>query len=81
MIKNLILIAVIYLVYRFVKTIMLKGTDLSGAKRPGSQSGDDDVMIKCPQCEVYFPGREGVGKIHKGQTLYFCSEECKNKYK
>ena len=40
----------------------------------------DDVMIKDPFCEAYFPKRNGVHYKHNGEDLYFCSEDCKAKF-
>ncbi len=40
----------------------------------------DDIMVKDPYCGVHFPLNSGV-KAYDGQNeLYFCSEDCKNKY-
>ncbi len=40
----------------------------------------DDVMVKDPVCNVYIPKRLAVTIDVEGETLYFCSEKCKNKY-
>jgi YHS domain-containing protein len=40
----------------------------------------DDVMIKDPFCEAYFPKRNAVHLNLDGKDLHFCSVECKNKY-
>jgi YHS domain-containing protein len=40
----------------------------------------DDVMIKDPFCEAYFPKRNGVHLTFGGKDLYFCSNQCKDKY-
>jgi len=40
----------------------------------------DDVMIKDPFCEMYFPKRDGVHQKLDGEDLYFCSAECRDKY-
>ncbi|RLC13066.1 MAG: hypothetical protein DRI57_16995 [Deltaproteobacteria bacterium] len=37
-------------------------------------------MIKDPVCEVYFPKRDGVHLSVDGQDVYFCSEECRDKF-
>jgi YHS domain-containing protein len=37
-------------------------------------------MIKDPFCEVYFPKRNGVHLNLSGKDLYFCSNQCKDKY-
>ena len=47
----------------------------------GQAAGEiDDVMIKDPVCEVYFPKRDGVHLKTDGQDLYFCSPECRDKF-
>jgi YHS domain-containing protein len=40
----------------------------------------NDVMIKDPYCEAYFPKRNAVHLNVKGNDLYFCSKECRDKY-
>jgi uncharacterized protein len=40
----------------------------------------DDVMIKDPQCGIYFAKRDAVIVQEDGRTHYFCSEACKEKY-
>jgi hypothetical protein len=40
----------------------------------------DDVMIKDPYCEAYFPKRNAVHLNLNANDLYFCSEECRDKY-
>lgn len=82
-IKNLILIAVIYFVYRTIKSVMLKGLNQTKGENfaNSAANGSDDLMIKDPQCGVYFPQREGVSLRTGDKTLYFCSEECRDEYK
>lgn len=83
MIKNLVLIAVIYFVYRAIKSYMLKGLNHKPGEKVGERAGEspDDLMIKDPQCGVYFPKREGVSLNTGRETLYFCSEKCRDEYK
>jgi YHS domain-containing protein len=40
----------------------------------------DDVMVKDPFCETYFPKRQGVEGVIQGKTYYFCSAECRDKF-
>ncbi|MBW1728928.1 MAG: hypothetical protein JRI63_11780 [Deltaproteobacteria bacterium] len=40
----------------------------------------DDVMIKDPFCEIYFPKKDGVHLRINGKDLYFCSKECRDKF-
>jgi len=78
--KLLVLIIILYLAYRafryWVRIHMIPGSKAS----TGSERQIDDVMVKDPVCEVYFPKRSGISLYVDGQTLYFCSEECKEEY-
>jgi len=40
----------------------------------------DDIMIKDPLCEIYFPKKDGVHLRDDGKDLYFCSDTCRDKY-
>ena len=78
--KLLILLLIAYLGYRGLKSWMLQNMP-SDKSVSGRASGEiDDVMVKDPFCEVYFPKRNGVHLRHQGGDLYFCSTECKDKY-
>lgn len=80
MIRILILAVVAYLFYRALKSWMFPGPD-SAKSVSGKDIGKlDDVMIKDPFCEAYFPKRNAVHLNFDGKDLYFCSAECKNQY-
>lgn len=80
MIKFLILLVVGFLFYREVKKWMFKNQSYHGKVSSDKTGEIDDVMIKDPYCGVYFPQRNGVSLNENGQDIYFCSEECKEKY-
>ena len=81
MIRLIVIIALGYILYRALKSWILKAA-------PPIEQGDrrtpaghiDDVMVKDPYCEVYFPKRKGVPLKKGGELLLFCSEECRDKY-
>jgi YHS domain-containing protein len=78
--KLLILILVGYLGYRAFKSWMVSNTS-SGRSVAGKDAGAiDDIMVKDPFCEVYFPKRNGVHLRHAGEDLYFCSTESRDKF-
>lgn len=83
MLQKLILILVIYLIYRAVKKWMIEQQSLQNTDSPvgPARSDGSDVMIKDPQCGVYFPQRDGLSLTVSGETLYFCSEKCRDDYK
>lgn len=77
--KLLLLIVIVYLTYRAVKSWLLRNLQV-----PGQNASHDpkitDVMVKDPVCGVYFPEREGVQLRHKGQVITFCSEKCRDRF-
>ena len=80
MIRFLIFAGLAYVGYRALKSVI--GGE-SSKKVPSSDRSSgkiDDVMIKDPFCEAYFPKRNGVHYKHNGEDLYFCSEDCKAKF-
>ena len=77
--KVLFILALVYLIYRYLKTSMLKG--MGGGQETGQADNSvDDVMIKDPLCGVYFPRREGIVLKRDGKHLIFCSEKCRDDY-
>ncbi|MEW6259738.1 MAG: YHS domain-containing protein [Thermodesulfobacteriota bacterium] len=38
-------------------------------------------MIQDPVCGVYFPQKSGFPFDVDGKTLYFCSDECRKKFR
>jgi YHS domain-containing protein len=78
--RFLIILGLIYVGYRAVKSFVLPGGS-SKSKVSGKPAGEiDDVMVKDPYCEVYFPKRNGVHLNIDGKDLYFCSKECRDKF-
>lgn len=81
MIRWLMFIGALYLGYKGFKIWLLNQIS-SARKFPGQKSDNEieDILIKDPFCEVYFPKREGVHLSFSGQDLYFCSKECRDKF-
>jgi YHS domain-containing protein len=78
-VKLLFLILIAYLVYRAVKSWLMRTVQpigRNGANRPEI----DDVMVKDPVCGIYFPQREGVTHHDDGQTYVFCSTACRDRF-
>ena len=67
-------------VYRAVKS-KSGNSDKDDAREPGGFSGQvDDVMVKDPVCGTYFPIGNGVSLEQDGETLHFCSQDCRRRY-
>ncbi len=77
--KLLLLIVIVYLAYRAGKSWLMRNlqTPAEGAARHPTI---DDVMVKDPECGIYFPRREGVVVKHGGNTLVFCSTACRDRF-
>lgn len=80
MIRIIILCVIGYVFYRALKSWMFPAAprSKSAADQPGGQV--DDVMIKDPFCEAYFPKRNAVHLKVNGKDMYFCSVACRDKY-
>ena len=76
---ELIGIALAYIFYRALKNV-LAGSPRTTKVRGNAVGQIDDVMVKDPFCSVYFPKRDGVHAKVRGEDLYFCSEECRDRY-
>lgn len=78
--KLLILLIIFYLAYRALK-YRIRGNMFSGPKNStGSERQIDNIMVKDPVCGVYFQKNSGISTRIDGETVCFCSEECKDKY-
>ena len=78
--RLLIFIALIYVVYRFLKSWISSSSSKKHTISEDSGDAVDDVMIQDPFCKTYFPKRNGIRLIVDGTELFFCSEECRDKY-
>ncbi|MDX2441317.1 MAG: hypothetical protein QNK40_12310 [Desulfobacterales bacterium] len=78
--RLLIIIGVAYLAYRALKSWMLQNVSKEKTVTGETTGEIDDVMIKDPFCQVYFPKRNGVHLKADGEDLYFCSKECRDRF-
>lgn len=76
LIRLILIIGIIYLGLKVRKAY--KAFKLAGRRSTAGRI--DDVMVKDPFCEMYFPQREGVHVRVGGKDLYFCSEKCRDAY-
>jgi len=84
MIRFLILRILVPLMLLLLARSLLRslfGSFQSVAKKPGqkqSQAGGE--LKKDPVCGTYVAASTGITRQIQGQTLYFCSAECRDKY-
>ena len=80
MIRFIILAVVGYVAYRALKSWMFPAGSPSGSVEGGRIREIDDVMVKDPYCETYFPQKDAVHLTIDGKELQFCSIQCKEKF-
>ena len=80
MIRIIILAVAGYVFYRALKSWMFPGPGASKTVAGNNIGKIDDVMIKDPFCEAYFPKRNAVHLNFDGKDLYFCSAACKDQF-
>jgi len=83
--RLLIFLVIIYIAYKVLKTGLkslgiFQNTQSTKTYFEDDGNEIDDVMVKDPYCEVYFPKRKGVHLRNNGVDLFFCSNECKDKF-
>jgi YHS domain-containing protein len=77
MLRWIILIAVWYFVYRFLRRYLVSP---KLPKRNPPQEIQDEMVLD-PVCKVYLPKRQAlVLKGPRGEVHYFCSTQCREKY-
>ncbi len=69
-----------YVAYKVIRTVMDRNAPNPRSVFRKGVGEIDDVMIKDPYCQVYFPKREGVHLRENGKDLYFCSPDCRDKF-
>ena len=80
MIRIIILAVVGYVAYRALRSWMFPAGSSSESVTDRSVGEIDDVMIKDPYCEAYFPKKDAVHLKFGGKELQFCSTRCKDKF-
>jgi len=79
--RFIIFCILIYWGYRFLKGwISSEGPTLRKTEDSNDMGKIDDVMVKDPFCETYFPKRKGIKEIIDGTEYYFCSKTCRDKF-
>ncbi len=80
MLRLIIFIGIIYAAYRIGKS--WQGQNFfSINKGKGHEARQiNDIMVKDPFCNTYFPKKDGFHLKRNGQNLYFCSTDCRDKY-
>lgn len=79
--RIVIIFLLLYIGYRLI----FGGRKSSGKKAEGSgKTGGEfpvrDVLMEDPVCNSLVPKQQAVVLEQDGETIYFCSEECRNQF-
>lgn len=78
---RLVLYAIlIYLAYRILRPWVISLIGSSKEDHHASSSLEEAELIRDPQCGTYFLRQRGVEAKIGGRSVYFCSEDCRDKY-
>ncbi len=71
-----ILIGIVYLVYRLLKSRRRwRGPQAGRGGDPG-----DEIMVQDPWCKTFIPRSQALIEREGGEVLFFCSRECRERY-
>ena len=79
--RFIFLIILFYLLYRFIRALFYPSTKRNIDTMRSNKRPDEDEMVRDPYCETYVPIRNSYSAKINGESLYFCSTECLEKYK
>ena len=80
MLRFIILAVVGYVFYRALKSWMLGGSAQPDSVDGRNPTAVDDVLVQDPVCKTYIAQRSSITLQQGGETLYFCSEKCRDRY-
>lgn len=79
-IRILILVLLVYLISYLYKKLWKSGNSKK-VNETKNNSLQPEEMMQDPICKTYIPKSQAVLHHEKNKTVFFCSEDCKNKYK
>jgi YHS domain-containing protein len=79
--RVIILVILVYIGYR----LLTGGRKREKQRReerttPGGAAAVSDILVEDPVCHILVPKGQAVHLQHQGNMVYFCSEECCNKF-
>ena len=80
MIRLIVMLFLVLLFYWVIKGIFSRSQASIGEKRR-TQLGPEEVMVQDPECGVYIHKGDAITSMSDGQSFYFCSKECLDRYR
>lgn len=75
-----VLKSIVGIVLKGVSQAMKPGTGMPGAPRPSNQVPLTGELKKDPVCGTYIAAASSIKETVAGQTIHFCSAQCRDKY-
>jgi YHS domain-containing protein len=75
-----VLKSIIGVVLKGVAEAMKPGSTAPGAPRPSNQVPLTGELKKDPVCGTYIAAASSIKETVGGQTVHFCSQQCRDKY-
>jgi uncharacterized protein len=79
--RYLILFALIYLFYYFLKKAFFPSERKRKVFRKYHSASADKELVQDPQCHTYISKEAAFKTSIHGEVYYFCSQECLEKFK
>ncbi|MEJ2586967.1 MAG: YHS domain-containing protein [Deltaproteobacteria bacterium] len=80
MLRLLIIVFLVYLLYRVVRRYLGTGRMSRSQQDDGANGGPVDEMVQDPVCGTYIPRRDARRKIIGGREYFFCSRACEERF-
>jgi uncharacterized protein len=80
--RILVLLALAVILYYVLKGFFRPRREVGDTERGSSRAGwaESKELVQDPYCQTYIPRNTAVRARIDGENLYFCSEECMNRY-
>ncbi len=81
MVRLIIFALLFYLFYQVIKKLLPPGQE--GKKIPRKPPLDKTTtpMFKDPHCQTYVPEPDAIKALIRGETYYFCCQNCLDEFK
>ena len=84
LVVRLVILAVLaYIAWVLIRGIFSRPSSASGKDdftKPDEQAPSQDVLVEDPVCHTLVPKHQAIRMRKNGETLYFCSDECCDKF-
>ena len=79
LVRLLLIAGLVYLVVAGIRRLASVGRNHSGSAR--GPDADNVPLVQDPHCGRFIPQTEALTASRRGQTIYFCSRECRTAYR